>query len=107
MAALTFMKRSKATDHWPWLVLLLLLVLTLVGNAWRDASTRHGSGGSKQRPASSIAGSFGVPSQVKEEATTVVEAERPKVYHTGVSARVRVRPGESAVMGYYEIEPGK
>jgi hypothetical protein len=102
------MKRGKATDHWPWLVLLLLLlsVLSLGEFAWRDASPKEKSGSPKLRQASPKIGSSLAPSKFKEPSTSVLEAEQPKIHHTGVKARVRVRPGESAVMSYFEIAPG-
>jgi hypothetical protein len=40
------------------------------------------------------------------EALSVQSAE-PKVHRSVCSLRVRVMPGETAVMGYYEIAPGK
>jgi hypothetical protein len=37
----------------------------------------------------------------------MLQDEEPRLHHTGSSFRARVRPGETAVMGYHEIAPGK
>jgi hypothetical protein len=103
---LTFMTRGKATDHWPWLLLVLLLVLLLGGIASRYGSPREKTGGPKPHPASPMTGSSGARSKMKERSASVVETDQPKSHHAGIKARVRVRPGETAVMGYYEIAPG-
>jgi hypothetical protein len=102
------MTRGKATDHWPWLLLVLVILLSLVGIAPRYLSLSHEkpSGQKKQHRVFSVGESSGTSSKANGRSTSVVESGQPKIHRTGIKARVRVRPGETAVMGYYEIAPG-
>lgn len=98
------MTRSKAIDHWSWLLLILLVLFLGFGVSSRLSPEKQ-AGVPKQRPAKRAPSS--PVSKSPPEDFAVLQDEEPKVHRTGSSFRARLRPGETAVMGYHEIAPGK
>jgi hypothetical protein len=100
------MRRSKAANHWPWIVIVVLLILSFGGMTWRPRSARE-TGHAGQRPQNLRLEPSVLAPTPKQLSTGRVHQDQAKLLRTGSKARVRVRPGETAVMGYYEIAPGK
>lgn len=99
------MTRSTATKHWPWLVLLLFILL-IGGGAWRHFSSAPEGRASVRRTAAPAATAPSPAPKSKTPALAASREKKPKVHRTGSKARIRVLPGETAVLSYHEIKPG-
>jgi hypothetical protein len=106
ISSAAFMRRSKAANHWPWIVIVVQLILSFGGMTWRPRSARETGHAGQRRQNLRLEPSVLSPAS-KQLPTGTVHQDQPKLLRTGSKARVRVRPGETAVMGYYEIAPGK
>jgi hypothetical protein len=102
------MNERAATHQWRGIILLLLL-FSLVGGA--VSFWRHFSGASQVRVAMPVYADSQRTSASAPAALASPDAssssDKMKVGRAKVSARVRVRPGEVAVMAYYDVAPGK
>jgi hypothetical protein len=101
------MTRSKAIDYALWITILLLLLFG-GSSIWRQTAPARQARATPPpivRPAASSKETDATAEEAHSARTETVAEE--KVHKTECNLRVRVMPGESVVMGYHEIAPGR